>query len=376
MERVRILYLLSEFMYGSKVRQVCDLINGLDRSVFDVEIGALEVKNEARPEIDKLGVPCHEIRVYPPRYPDPRRILGFMRSPLQLREGHYDIVHSLLYQSICIEPLLVKGLTNAKYVYTKTNLQWENHRLNWRLKSQLADVIITISSATKALLENEGFSRKTTNIYLGIDTDVYSDRGISTLKMRCNIPSNGFVFGCAAQFVEWKQHLLLIRAFEDVYRQNEKVFLILAGPNHADGYYESVRRSVGASNARKHIFLVGTVTDMPDFYAGIDVFVLPSRNEPFGYVYIEAMSCGRPVIACAAGGPLDIIENGTSGFVVPAEGIGELGRHMSQYAANPDLANEHGRNGRRIVEERFSNTVMVREHERLYNELLGRALPA
>ena len=133
--RIRILYVLSEFMYGSKVRQLCDLVNGLDRDLFDIEVCALEVDNEAAGDVEALDVPLFQLRLYPPRSFDATRVRQFLRVPSVLLKSKYDIIHSLLYQSIFVEPFLIKTFTGSRYVYTKTNLEWENHRINWHMKS-------------------------------------------------------------------------------------------------------------------------------------------------------------------------------------------------------------------------------------------------
>jgi glycosyltransferase involved in cell wall biosynthesis len=359
-------------MYGSKVRQVCDLAEGLDKEMFEVEIGALDTDDEARDEIIKLGITPQQIRVCPPRSLDGKRIIEFVKSPWKLGKGGYHIIHSLLYQSEFIEPLLVKTFTGAKYVYTKTNLEWENHFVNWTLKSKLSDRIVSISGATSQLLEEKGFGSKVERIFLGIDTQLFSDKGASTLREKYHLPIDAVVFGCAAHFLEWKGHLLLIKAFEDLCRVDKRLYLMLAGGSWEEEYYETVKCAIRKSDVSGNILLVGMVSDMPDFYSGIDCFVLPSRNEPFGYVYVEAMSCGRPVIACNAGGPLDIVENGQSGFLVNMGDKQALIEKMKIYANDKSLAKKHGEYARRIVLERFSREVMIQGHERLYLNLAGR----
>ena len=147
---------------------------------------------------------------------------------------------------------------------------------------------------------------------MGIDVNYFQEtaaRGRDLLA-RHNIPDNVFVFGCAAQFIECKRHSLLIEAFEKLIQRHENIVLLFCGPNANDDYYRSVMSRLEASPAKDKIYLLGVLNDMPAFYSAIDCFVLPSENEPFGYVYIEAMSCNKPIIACRAGGPLDIIEEG------------------------------------------------------------------
>jgi glycosyltransferase involved in cell wall biosynthesis len=374
-KKVRLLYVLSEFMYGSKVRQLCDLVGGLDRNIFDIEVCALEIDNEAVKEVVALNIPYFQLRLQPARNPNIARLIQFSRAPFELLSRRFDLIHSLCYQSIFIEPLIIKTFSSAKYIYTKTSLEWENHGLNWYLKSRLSDRIVSISSATDDLLISRGFAEKTSTIFLGIDTDVFRVRPDSTLRQKYMIPESSVVFGCAAQFVEWKEHLTLIKAFDKLGELYSNSYLVLCGPNHNDEFYRSVLSTIRKSTFSDHIKLLGTLDDMPKFYSSIDCFVLPSRNETFGYVYIEAMSCGKPVIACRAGGPLDIVKDGETGYLVEMSNYSDLAEKMESYVKSKDMIAIHGNAARERVMNLFSKKAMVRQHQELYVELAASPEP-
>jgi len=369
--KCRVLYVLAEFMYGSKVRQVCDLANGLDRSRFEIEICGLDFGDEATNEIAALNVPFYQLRLLPPRDLKARSFGQFLASPWQLRKRRIDIVHSLLYESIFLESAIVKAATPAKYMYTKTNLAWDNHGLNWSLKSRLADVIVSISRATDDVLNRHGFGTKTRKIFLGIDTDQFRfspDKRVA-LRNNLNIGTEALVFGCAAQFVEWKEHLTLIDAFDRIAANDHRLHLAFCGPNHSDDYYRTCLKRIETSPCRDRIHLLGTIQDMPSFFSAIDCFVLPSRTEPFGYVFVEAMSCGRPNIGCRAYGPLDIIVENETGLFCNASDPENLAARMKLYLDQPHLLKLHGEAGRKRAIEIFSKQAMVCNHQDLYLEL-------
>ena len=110
--------------------------------------------------------------------------------------------------------------------------------------------------------------------------------------------------------------------------------------------------------------------DMSWFYANIDCFVLPSRNETFGLVYIEAMSCGKPAIACRAAGPLDIIADGKTGYLAEMSNYRDLAAKMENYRSRETIAS-HGRAARQRVLNLFSKSAMTRQHQELYLKLTG-----
>ena len=88
-----------------------------------------------------------------------------------------------------------------------------------------------------------------------------------------------------------------------------------------------------------------------------DVFALPSRSEPFGIVCAEAMAAGLPVVASAVGGITDIVEDGVSGRLVPADDPGALGAALDELLGSEPRRRALGDAGRRIAERRFDERV-------------------
>ena len=89
-------------------------------------------------------------------------------------------------------------------------------------------------------------------------------------------------------------------------------------------------------------------------YANCQVFALPSRAEGFGFVYLEAMACGKPVIGGAHGGALDVIEDGVTGYLVPHGDIERLSRALESLLADPVRAAQMGAQGKDRLAQKFS----------------------
>ncbi|MES9907342.1 MAG: glycosyltransferase family 4 protein [Candidatus Thiodiazotropha sp.] len=370
--RYKILITISELIHSSQVRNLYDLLSIIDTDVFDVEVGALATGNEAQADIENLGFEVFRLRLQPTRGFTLEKLVDLIKGPLIIRNRKYDLVHSFLYQSLFTEPFFFKTLTNSKYIYTKSNLEWNNHPKNWHKKSQLADRIISISNATDELLIDQGFAEKIKKIYLGIDTEYFKysmEKGIK-FRLDNDIPGNAVVFGCAAQFIELKEHVTLLKAFESLAGVNKNIYLIYCGPNHRNDYYDKFKSEMELSEYSDRIRELGSLSDMPSFYSAIDCFVLPSRFEAFGYVYVEAMSCGIPVIACKAGGPLEIVIDGETGFFSEVSDPSDLARKMSIYLENEDLLEKHGNQSRQRAVEIFSKETMARKMMDLYIETI------
>jgi glycosyltransferase involved in cell wall biosynthesis len=99
-----------------------------------------------------------------------------------------------------------------------------------------------------------------------------------------------------------------------------------------------------------------------------DVFVLPSRFESMSYTLLEAMACGRPVIATDVGGNRDLVEPGINGLLVPSANPVALSEAILQIADSPALRDEYGRAGRQ-KSERYTLASMIIAIRTLYREL-------
>jgi glycosyltransferase involved in cell wall biosynthesis len=101
----------------------------------------------------------------------------------------------------------------------------------------------------------------------------------------------------------------------------------------------------------------------------IDILALPSRNEPFGIVALEAWAAGKPVVATTAGGPREYVWHNVNGFLVDAN-PGGLAHGIGSLLADHDHCRALGRNGRVAVEEKFNWDTVASYTEGVYNAAL------
>ncbi len=93
----------------------------------------------------------------------------------------------------------------------------------------------------------------------------------------------------------------------------------------------------------------GRQSDLVPYYRAADFMVHAAEMESFGLAIVEAMACGRPVIACAAAGPRETIRNGSTGKLVPVNDLEGLAGAVLAYLDAPALVAEHGANARAHV---------------------------
>ncbi len=119
---------------------------------------------------------------------------------------------------------------------------------------------------------------------------------------------------CVARLWGYKGIDVLLRAWSRL--DAPGVQLLLCGPDHESGRYQRLARRLGL--ARRVRFLgAATPTRTWSLLRGCELFVLPSRHEAQGIAVLEAMSCGKAVVATRSGGPQDLIRHGRDGVLVP-----------------------------------------------------------
>jgi FkbM family methyltransferase len=149
---------------------------------------------------------------------------------------------------------------------------------------------------------------------------------------RVHLGTGGCVFLYVGRLWTGKGLLTLIDAFRRVQRVNREVSLLIVG-NGPDE--QQIRRAAeGLGAVVFHSFVERE--SLPAYYASADVFVFPTLGDPHGQVVEEAHAAGLPVISSDAAGDVRCrVEDGVSGFVVPAGDVEALAGRMLELAANP-----------------------------------------
>ena len=105
-------------------------------------------------------------------------------------------------------------------------------------------------------------------------------------------------------------------------------------------------------------------------YQKCDALLFPSRFEGFGYVALEAMACGKPVIATNATSIPEVVDDGITGILCPMNDVDAFVRACRKLADDRELCGRFGEAGRKRAEEVFSEEVIVSQYIDLYNELI------
>ena len=112
--------------------------------------------------------------------------------------------------------------------------------------------------------------------------------------------------------------------------------------------------------------------DVPELLSECAVSVLPSLSEGLSNTLLESMAAGAPVVATNVGGNPEVVQEGSTGFLVPPRDPDALADRICRVLNDRSLAARLGEAGRRRVVEHFSMERMLRDTERLYLTLLER----
>jgi glycosyltransferase involved in cell wall biosynthesis len=121
-----------------------------------------------------------------------------------------------------------------------------------------------------------------------------------------------------------------------------------------------------------HLGYLDSLEKIRNAYCAADLFILPSFEDNLPNTILEALSCGTPVVAFAAGGIPDLVTDGVNGRLVPVGNSHELSRAILSLVFRPEELKILGRNGRTSMVEEYSLPVQARRYSELYRELCGK----
>lgn len=216
---------------------------------------------------------------------------------------------------------------------------------------------------------------RSTLIYDGIDfARLNPNADGAEFRSKHGIPRDAFAVGLPGVLIAWKGQVLLLEAalalaadFPDLH------FVIVGGtPDECRPYEQELHDFVARQRLKGRVTFTGHVADMSAAYRALDVVVSASTSpEPLGVVVVEAMAMGRPVIAPAHGGALEVVEHEHTGLLFAPNDATALADAISRCITDPALRERVAGAGRAHVIDTFSITTSTHAVEGLYDRLLA-----
>ncbi|NQV90057.1 glycosyltransferase family 4 protein [Candidatus Uhrbacteria bacterium] len=204
-----------------------------------------------------------------------------------------------------------------------------------------------------------------TTKYLGVNIKEFTPQtNRKWLKKHLGLSSSDKVIVSASRILQGYSDILtekglinLLDAFSKIRSTRSDVYLLIAvgkPPQRLNQEFEAALQKLEGYtqiHGIEDFVIIKTfpMEKMPEVYAGSDVFALPSENETFGQVFIEAMACGLPVIGTNVGGIPEIITDKHNGFLVQANDASELAHKISTILENDKIRKTFVKNGLKTV---------------------------
>ncbi len=309
--------------------------------------------------------------------------LGQLRRLRQIaarvRRERPAIVHSYFFWSIMYGRAL-KALGLVPHLVENREDQgfnWGRHEYALlRLTASLPDRIICVSEAVRqTVLEREHLApSRVLVIHNGIEIGAPpappsgEPRGLPALRRALGLADEDLVVGMVANFNRAVKGVdYFFDAMPAVLAQVPTARFLLLGR----GEEAHLRDRAAAMGIADRVSFAGFQSDIGPYYDLMELSVLTSLSEGLSMTLLESMEHGVPVVCTRAGGNPELVADGVTGYLVPPRDVPTFAARVVELLRDPSLRTRMGREGRRVVEERFDIATTAERYTAVYRELVG-----
>ncbi len=176
----------------------------------------------------------------------------------------------------------------------------------------------------------------------------------------------GGVVKTLGRFVHKKGFDVLLAAIADAGAHGATLRAEIGGDGPERATLQALATRLGIA---ERVAFPGWIDDVPAFLADADLFVLPSRDEPFGIVVLEAMACGVPIVATRVSGPLEVLDD-DSAILVDSDDPIALAGAIRSVLDEPEAAQTRARRALDTFRTLYSEKVVVERYLSVYEQLV------
>ena len=358
-KKLKILYVDTEEVWRGGQEQVFTLMLGIKERHHQVCL--------ASPGDSPLSVRARErgIETVPFRQRNELSLSAVLKLWVFLRNREFDIVYVNTPRAI-----FSGGLASR---LAGVPLRICSRRVNFPLKSPLSRLkynwfqerVVTVSlSIQETLIEGGVRPDLIQVIYEGVDLDwIDAHQSNSTLAV-----GERLKVGTVAYLSPEKGHHVLLEAAARIVSRFPEVVFVLVGKGEL---MSELRDKIRELDIEGHVLLTGFRDDSETLMKEFDIFCLPSLSEGLSSAILVAMASSLPVVATQVGGIPELVVDGETGLLVPANDARQLAAALGQVLESQSLRRRLGQAGRRRVEQEFMLQRKLDETEQLYLSLLA-----
>lgn len=292
------------------------------------------------------------------------KIIQKLIKKIENDKGKIELVH--IHSAIDAGIAFSLSKSKIPYIITEHSTKYERDILN---KTQIKYLSQVFQRANRVLVVGSGLKKSLSKYIDSSKFEILPN--MVSIKKKDNIKidnkKNKFRFFSLGILTRKKGMDLLIEVFKNNREELKQCELYIGGYGEEK---ENLEQLIKNYNLQENIKLLGKISrdEIGYYMSNSDCFILASRFETFGIVYLEAMVYGKPVIATQTGGPDDFI-NDENGILVPIEDVNSIGKAMLYMQKNIDKYNSM--NIAKYCDERFSEKVVCNKIIDIYKEVIN-----
>ncbi len=279
-----------------------------------------------------------------------------------IRENKIDIIHAHNYKANLLAFLAARKvrvlLVATLHGYIGKGWKLKVYEAFDRWLMRFFDKVVLVDASLKKWFQGKHVSLVVINN--GVDTQEFK-------PLNKNTKGEEIVIGTVGRMSAEKGYGYLLEAFAEVAKVHPKARLLFVG----DGpLKENLKSKVSSLKIEDKVDFAGFQSDVRPFYEKMDIFVSSSLLEHFPVAVLEAMACGKAIVATDVGGTKDLIKNSQTGLLINKASVKELGNALFTLIKDAALRNSLGENARAFVENKYSLSGMVASYIEAYGMLL------
>ena len=368
--KINVVHLVEELTIGGLEKTLTTVVLNLNKNKYNVSVWCLREGGFFADKLVKEGIDVKILHISTSRNP-----LSIYKLYRLLKSHKFDLIHTHAYSAGTIGRIsaFLAGIpviiSHNHSIYDYYNKYY--HFVEWLL-SLITDRVICISEVVNRFAsETQRINaKKLITIHNGIDDVCHvTEKRSSDLKKELGLPINHSVICTIAHMEEHKGIKYLLESASLLLQLRNDISFLLVGEG---ALKEELKILCVDLKIEKNVIFAGERNDILEILSLIDIFVQPSLREGLGLAILEAMACGKPVIATNVGGIPEVVQDRVSGILVPIGDFKALYSAMIELLNNTEKMKEMGNKGKRIFSENFHSEIMVDKIEELYISLIGR----
>ena len=309
-------------------------------------------------------------------------MMGAIKLSALLKEENFDLIHAHWAIPNTLIAMLARYFTRSRArIFTAfpgsdvsviTLLGWFGRILAKLIAT--SDYLSCDGSDLRDDLVKAGLEENTIDLVIyGVDENRihFSEESRNNLRERFGISKNDLVLLMIGRFVPKKGFSTGFLALKLITDRIKNIKMIVVGDGALKDEYLAIIKKESLS---PFVIFPGSIPleELSEYYSACDIFLMPSRKLPahgLNVVVVEAMACGRPVVASDIGGNRLVVFNGTNGYLHQENNPSQLADLVITLAENPDLRKEMGQTSLKLVNERFNWDAIAQYYIHKYLEI-------